>query len=83
MASGISLDSNFSWGDTVEIKQSAPLQYKPGFSGCVCGIRIIDSEKVAREFNQEINSELYLIEFGDGESIEIPKTFLVPDFDKG
>ncbi len=76
MASDKSLDSIFNWGDTILIKQTAPERYKPGFLGCVCGMRTIDSIELARQFNQKIGSELYLIEFANGETLEIPTFFL-------
>lgn len=63
-------EANFTWGDVVLIKESAPLNYRPGFKGCVCGIQ------VSFEFDNELKSELYLIEFGDGEALEIPKILL-------
>ncbi|HRD56231.1 MAG TPA: hypothetical protein PLC42_07545 [Parachlamydiaceae bacterium] len=69
--------NSFSWGDPVTIKQNAPKYYKPGFKGSICGIRIIDSPEVAEQFNAMIGSELYLIEFIDGEALEIPKSFLL------
>ena len=71
MASNKSLDSVFNYGDIVIIKQFAPKCYKPGFRGCICGIRTINSEEVAVQFNALINSKLYLIEFEDGETLEI------------
>ena len=77
MVSNKLLDSIFNWGDGVTIKQSAPEQYRPGFQGCVCGKRTIDSAEIAAEFGAMIHSELYLIEFNDGETIEIPKFFIL------
>ncbi len=76
MTSNKSLDSIFNWGDTILIKQIAPERYKPGFQGCICGMRTIDSVEVATQFDQKIGSELYLIEFDNGETLEIPIFFL-------
>lgn len=72
------LDSIFNYGDAVVVKQDAPKRYRPGSIGSICGIRIIDSPAIAQQFDQMINSELYLIEFNDGQAVEIPKSFLIP-----
>jgi hypothetical protein len=77
MASNKILNPNFDWGDIVAIKQIAPERYRPGSRGCICGIRTIDSIEVAKEFDQMIGSELYLIEFYDGKTFEIPKKYLL------
>lgn len=76
MASDKPIDHNFDWGNTVQIKQVAPECYKPGSKGCICGIRVIDTVETSKQFDQKIGSELYLIEFGDGETLEIPKNFI-------
>lgn len=76
MAHNKLLDSNFNWGDVVVIKLIAPERYKPGFQGSVCGIRSIDSVEVSKQFDQMLGSELYLVEFNDGETLEVPKCYL-------
>jgi len=78
MASNKLLDPIFNWGDTVIVKHTAPKRYKPGLRGCICGMRTIDSVEVAMQCDQMIDSELYLIEFDDGETLEIPEYFLIP-----
>lgn len=77
MASDQPVIFTFNWGDTVKVKPTAPLYYKPRFQGCICGMRMIDSLDLARRFDQMVNTELYLIEFENGETIEIPKYFLI------
>ena len=62
-------EANFIWGDVVLIKDSAPLNFRPSFKGCVCGIQF--------NFDASLQSELYLIEFGDGEALEIPEIHLL------
>lgn len=69
-------ESNFNWGDPVKIKECAPIRYRPGSKGCICGIRTVDSVRVSLEFDAALKSELYLVEFGDGKSLEIPKIHL-------
>ncbi len=46
---------------------------RPGELAEVVGIREIESDTQAREFEAAIGSKVYLIEFGDGVSIEIPE----------
>ncbi len=77
MVTNKTLNFNFDWGDPVMIKQNAPQCYKPGSQGCICGIRIIDSKEIAQQFDQIIGSELFLVEFNNGETLEIPKNFLI------
>lgn len=80
MASNKLLDPIFNWGDTVIIKENAPTRYKPGFIGSVCGIRTIESPEIAMQFDAIMGSKLYLIEFNNGEAIEIPGILLTdPD----
>ena len=77
MASNKTVNQSFNYGNTVQIKKNAPDCYKPGLLGSVRGMHIIDSEELALKFNQDIDSELYLVEFEDGEAIEIPTCFLI------
>ncbi len=72
------LDPYFNYGDTVKIKKNAPIRYKPSSLGSICGIRIIKDSEIADQFHQKIGSELYLIEFTNGETLEIPKIFIDP-----
>ncbi len=77
MASDQVLNYSFEYGDTVQVKQSAPEQYKPGAIGAICGIRTITSLKISSMFKQNIGSKIYLIEFKNGDAIEIPECFLI------
>jgi hypothetical protein len=60
------------WGDTVRVKASANIEMRPGALAAVCGLREVETAEQARQFSCPIGTTLYLIEFGDGESIEIP-----------
>jgi transcription elongation GreA/GreB family factor len=42
----------------------------------IVGIREIEIEAEARQFDAPIGSKLYLIEFGDGTALEIPETWI-------
>ena len=77
MASDKLLDLQFNWGDSVLIKESAPECYMADCRGSIIGLRTIDSSRLAQEFDQLIDSDLYLIEFEDGKALEIPKSFLM------
>jgi hypothetical protein len=70
------LNDSFTWGDLVRVKQSAPINYNSGELGSVSGLRTIESSDVAQKFNQVIGSCLYLVEFSNGESLEVPEIFL-------
>lgn len=76
MASNKPITSLFDYGNTIVVKIHAPSNYRSGLHGCICGIRTIDSIEVSKQFNQNIDAELYLIEFEDGVSLEIPKEYL-------
>jgi YD repeat-containing protein len=64
------------WGDTVRVKAGAQPERRPGAIAEVVGIREIEAAEQARQFDAPIGSTLYLIEFGDGTSIEIPKAWV-------
>ncbi|MEI9961403.1 MAG: hypothetical protein WDM76_09845 [Limisphaerales bacterium] len=49
----------FNWGQAVRIVTTAPENMRPGQAGSVCGMRKLDTDN------------LYLIEFSDGQAIEI------------
>jgi hypothetical protein len=68
----------FTWEDTVRIMAQAPAEARPGSIAEVCGIREIETSDQAKEFAAPIGTKLYLIEFGDGESIEIKEGWLEP-----
>ena len=64
-------EPTFVWGETVRIKGAAPLEWRPDSLGSVCGIRMgADQKKFGKD------RWLYLIEFGDGATIELPECFL-------
>jgi hypothetical protein len=42
----------------------------------VCGLRAIETTAAAEEFSQPIGTTLYLVEFAEGEAIEVPEAFL-------
>ena len=66
----------FDWGEAIEVVGDAPGKYLKIGPGSVCGIREIETEIVANDFNEPIGTVLYLVEGSDGDAIEIPEKFL-------
>jgi len=57
----------YDWGQEVRVTTTAPENLRPGKVGSICGMR---------EFNK---SHLYLVEFSDGQAIEILEEFLTKE----
>lgn len=66
----------FKWGDTVRIAAEAPDHFRPGHQGSVCGVRVVETEDHAQLTKEQIGTALLLVEFGDGQAVEIPERFL-------
>ena len=49
---------------------------RPGSLASVCGMREVKSSELAARFGCPIGTTLYLVEFGDGFSLEIPAALL-------
>ncbi len=64
------------WGDTVKVRLNADPEKRPGAIAEVCGMRDVETDDQSEEFSSPIGTKLYLIEFEDGSSIEIPEGFL-------
>lgn len=69
-------DHKFTWGDTVLIKRSAPSHLYPGEIVSVCSVIKIDPEDVKKQPSLIEATWLYTVEFGDGNSIELPECYL-------
>jgi hypothetical protein len=54
----------YDYGDTVRVNDMAPVQFRPGDFGSICGMREKDGVNV------------YTVEWGSGESMEIPELAL-------
>jgi hypothetical protein len=68
--------ADFTWGDTVRVKAGANSARRPGAIAEIVGIRDIEAEDQAQEFDAPIGSKLYLIEFGDGTALEVPEAWI-------
>jgi len=70
----------FEWGDTVRVSDAAPSEYRPGCLAEVCGIRQVNPNDAGAESRLGLKSGqfIYLIEFPDGDAIEVPETLVEP-----
>lgn len=59
-----SREFKFEHGQDVAVAETAPKEFRPGAVASVCGMRQLDGQN------------LYLVEFSDGEAVEIPERFL-------
>lgn len=64
------------WGDTVRVKGDVPAVMHPGRFAAVCGMREAETAEQANHFGCAIGATLYLVEFRDGSSLEIPEELL-------
>jgi len=68
--------SKFTWGDTVKIKLGSPKDFHPGEIASVCSLVKINPEDISIDPILIEPTWLYTVEFGDGNSIEIPECYL-------
>lgn len=73
------MNSKFSYGDAVTIKQNAPSSLHPGEFGSVCSLNQITSEHVAEEFKCQVGEWIYTIELGNGSDIQVAECYLDKD----
>jgi hypothetical protein len=66
------------WGDTVRVKEGASIAARPGAIASVCGMRTIALREEALQHHVTLGTKLYLIEFGDGTSTEVPEAWVEP-----
>ncbi|MBN2195456.1 MAG: hypothetical protein JW751_21740 [Polyangiaceae bacterium] len=71
------------WGDTVRIKKNASTEMRPGALAAVCGMREVETPEQSEQFGCAIGTTVYLVEFGDGASLEIPEEFVEVANDDG
>ena len=63
------------WEDTVIVAQDALAEFHPGRGGSVCGMSDQPAD-LEGEDESVVIARLYLVEFSDGEAIEIPGKYL-------
>ena len=54
----------YDWGQAVRVVTTAPEDMRPGTGGSICGMRNTNDDR------------LYLVEFSDGEAVEIPENLI-------
>lgn len=77
MATDHAKTHRFSWSEAVRVIDSAPARYGPSREGSVCGMREIESESAASDLGEPVGTVLYLVEWRDGDSLEVPEQHLV------
>ena len=65
----------FTWGDTVTVSVSAPTLNRPTNIGDIVGFRQANSEQTTED--KQYSGYLYSVEFGNGETIDIPESLLM------
>jgi hypothetical protein len=73
--------NKFAWGDSVKIKHQVPNYFHPGEIVSVCAMVEISSEDLKVDPSLIEPTWLYTVEFGNGDSIEVPECYLEPYFD--
>ncbi len=68
--------SSFDWGETVRVKSTAPIIFRPGEVDSVCGITRTESETFAKKHHSNIGEWVYTIEYLGGSDIEILERYL-------
>ena len=69
-------DFMFSWGDAVRVIDSAASKYRPGNNASICGLREISDDDTAKKAGFKLHSNVYLVEYSDGTSLEIEEEYL-------
>jgi hypothetical protein len=66
----------FDYGNTVQIKENAPIRYNPSGIGAICGITIIDNVELSEAVNIELGKMTYTVEFFDGFDFLVPEEYI-------
>jgi hypothetical protein len=73
---GESMKTRFTWSDTVRVKSTAPVHFRPGELAEVCGLWTVETEENALARGEAIGTTTYTIEFGDGTSVQVLEQYL-------
>ncbi len=71
--------NKFSYGDSVIVRNSAPLNLRPGEYASVCSVGQILLNQEAEQLECNVGDWIYTIEFEDGSSIQIIERYLDRD----
>lgn len=66
----------YEYGQTARVASQAPPSIRPGERVAVVGMRTIDNALASRETGYPIGTPLYLIEYDDGSSREVPEQYI-------
>jgi len=69
-------DNKFTYNDLIQIKSEAPKFYFPEKIGVICGFTKIKTQRLVDKYKSEIGTWVYIVEFEDGSSIEVPECYL-------
>ncbi|HEY5838765.1 MAG TPA: hypothetical protein VIT19_07000 [Pyrinomonadaceae bacterium] len=75
------MSNEITWGDAVIVRKNAPDEYRPGVRGSVCGVPDVLDGPNRTEAERPILARLYLVEFSDGEAVEIPEEYLLKEIE--
>lgn len=68
----------YDYGGYVKVRADAPSKFRPDEIGAIVGMRTAPGSAFDLSGNE---IEVYIVEYLDGSSIEIPEPFLIPDSD--
>ena len=69
-------NKKFAMDDYVWVKKDAPAKYLEIESGDICGIFEINTDILAKKFDEPVGSLMYIVEAGCGEDLEVPEQYL-------
>lgn len=72
------MHDSLTWGDVVRVKAHAPAILRPGAFASVVAIGDVETPEHAARLDAPIGTRTYLIEFGDGEAIEVAADWIEP-----
>ncbi len=72
----VTMNNKYDWGESVRVIPSADSKFLPGNCGSICGMRKADRPDIADKFSVEIGEIIYIVEFSNGKSLEVPESSL-------
>ncbi len=69
-------NNRFDWGETVRVKDIAPINFYPGEIVSICGMIKTKSKVLADKYKVNIGEWIYIIEYMGGSALEIPEIYL-------
>lgn len=70
--------NKFDWGETVKVKNTAPVYFRPGEIASICGMIKVKSKFLADKYKSNIREWVYTIEYIGRNDVEIPECYLEP-----